>query len=184
MVKYKIKVKDGHDWRKHETASLSLSLGQPYHEGDKLQSTLFWINRNFCRCLIDVADTLQRYNAIVEHGFTNEEAMTFTRFQGDEWIKRNKRYLDELTIPYEIVRWEKWITHRDYPETRQKIGDIFNKNPIFRKAVEEEAGRFLERQNAKGMPKNKEQAFYENSILFLLEEVAGQMGTCCDRSNP
>lgn len=182
MVKYKVKVKEGHDWRKHETASLSVSVGQPYHEGDKFQSTLTWINQNFSRCLIDVSDTLQRYNTMAEYGLSDEEAMILARSQGDDWINRNKRYLDDLTIPYEIVRWETWITHEDYPETRQKVGEIFNKSPVFCKSVEEEAQRFLERQKSKGMLKSKEQAFYKNSILFLLEEVAGQ--TLYARSEP
>ena len=59
---YAVKVKNGAGWNAFDTARLQISVGQPYHEGDKLAATADWVRHRFGRVIVCVNDTLQRFN--------------------------------------------------------------------------------------------------------------------------
>ncbi|MCE3268266.1 MAG: Uncharacterized protein K0R49_518 [Burkholderiales bacterium] len=46
---------------KHSKCSVTISVGQPVHEGDKFKATLYEVNNNFNECTIMVCDSLQRH---------------------------------------------------------------------------------------------------------------------------
>ena len=63
---YAARVKNGAGWRAFERVRLLISVGQPYHEGNKLRAVVDWINRNpsIQEVHVSVNDFLQRHNLI------------------------------------------------------------------------------------------------------------------------
>lgn len=50
-------------WSAYKAATLLISVGQSYHEGDKFAVTVAWAARHFEKLHVLGADTLQRHNA-------------------------------------------------------------------------------------------------------------------------
>ena len=57
---YKLVTLRSPGWAAYSAATLLISVGQPYHEGEKFAATVAWASRHFERVH---ADTLQRHNA-------------------------------------------------------------------------------------------------------------------------
>jgi hypothetical protein len=61
---YWVRVKNGAGWRAFDRVRLMISVGQPYHEGKRLQAVIDWVNRNpeIRHVHVSVNDLLQRHN--------------------------------------------------------------------------------------------------------------------------
>ena len=125
---------------------LAISAGQEYHENEKLLATINLINRvGFKKCTIMLGDTLQRHNIFLEKNTNMEEAHRDGRKLGDEWLQRNERFYKKLQIPYEIIRWDEWLSHRDYQKHRAKIDHLFENNEEFRLGFLNSINQFIDR---------------------------------------
>lgn len=118
------------------TGLLLISVGQEAHEGDRFESTIHLINQYFSSCIVLLYDSLQRHTmALTSYKSPNEFHHT-ANCEGDSWLNRNQAYLDQLTIPHKISRWDIWLTHDSYKkqlsilekslEQDQSYGAIFN----------------------------------------------------------
>ncbi len=67
---------------------LLISVGQIYHEGEKLSLVIDLINNKFKTCTIMLCDTLQRYNLMED--YNEKEAYQLTLRQGAEWLNINE----------------------------------------------------------------------------------------------
>lgn len=141
-------------WKKYKTARLQISVGQSYHEGYQLSETVKWVCANFDKAIVCVNDTLQRYNEP-----NAEEA-------GAAWIERNRNILANLPNA-EIIRWNHWLYHPDFPGYLADIKDRYKNDPIFKEAVDCEAMAFALRRKPQSLG-----AFIERSRAYLLEECA------------
>lgn len=104
---------------------ITISVGQPPHEGKKFQETLALINRSFKGCMIAVCDTLQRYsNAVTRTNKTPDDLCEASRKEGDKWLERNKKAIESLTIPCKISRWDEWKDHIGFNDYYKKVGYI------------------------------------------------------------
>ena len=56
---YRVRVNSCPDWVAYSSCTLGISVGQPYHEGDKFAATVEWAARHFEHIRVDVSDTLQ-----------------------------------------------------------------------------------------------------------------------------
>lgn len=144
----------GASWKKYDTARLQISVGQPYHEGTDFAKTVEWVAANFKRTIVCVNDTLQRYN-----GPGAGEA-------GKNWIERNNNEIRKLP-DVEIIRWDYWLDHADFPALHAEVKNKYERDLIFRKAIDEECISFVTRQKSAGMG-----AALERSKAYLLEECA------------
>ena len=170
MTRYRLRVKSSPNWRNYRRACLSISVGQPVHEGAKLTAALDWINRNFETCIIGVSDTLQRWNLLSAPDMTMEEAYTATLQAGDAWLERNRSAIGELKIPVQIIRWDHWLQHPDFAATHEAFQNLYINNNVLRTALDQDTEEFLVRHHATN--EADEQRLISTSRSFILEEIA------------
>lgn len=75
--------------RGYDIARFDISVGQPYYEGDEFYSQMYLASQKFKAVIINMDDTLQRYNHRF-FGLSKEEAHTLAIREGDKWIERNQ----------------------------------------------------------------------------------------------
>lgn len=169
---YMVKVKNGAGWRAYHNARLQISVGQAYHEGEKLKATLAWCDERFDRLIICVNDTLQRHNMEFA-GASADEAFAESLQAGKEWISRNQPLLDALSNA-EIIRWETWRRDPTFETGLMIMERMFTEKQAFRKDVIDEVDSFWERALKRGdaPPAEDYERFKTHSIRYLLEECA------------
>lgn len=155
---YKVKILKPNNWRKYPVGRLDISVGMPYHEGEKLKAAVAWAGERFSHLIVSVADTLQRHNFMAE-GMEKEAAYNHSYQLGTEWIERNHAILAGATI----IRWDQRLMHPLYAQyTRRTLGH-FADCPAFQASLEQEAGTYAIR---------KGQSVSADRINYLIEEVA------------
>lgn len=169
---YQVKVKNGAGWRKYDISRLQISVGQPYHEGEKLTATLDWVNDRFDKNIICVNDTLQRHNFEFQ-GHSPEDAFNISQQAGREWIERNYSAITSLEN-YEVVRWESWRQDPSYEYGLEVMNRLYRDKESFREEVDEEMRSFWERalKKDKSLDPSLFETFRTHSLRYLLEECA------------
>ncbi|WP_190128069.1 tRNA-dependent cyclodipeptide synthase [Streptomyces mashuensis] len=148
-------------------AILLVSVGQRYHEGDKLRATVELVNRSgFQQLTVAVADTLQRTNYL---RLGPEDAYARALREGDEWLERNDKLLGRLTVAHDVLRWDEALQDPSYPGFRQRVEQAYAQNPAYREAVHATIGKFIERLLARDPQADTEVAF-RNCLSYLIEE--------------
>jgi len=165
VISYKVRARGKWDWRLFDTVRMEISVGQPYHEGEKLKAAMNWARSNFPNQYIILGDTTQRYNIMFEEGLSETDARAKALQLGTEWLERNQEYLHYI----KITRWDDWIAHPAYEETYRRIVDYYRKNQEFRSALMGATHEFWERQD---IPEEKKELFFKNSERYLLEETS------------
>ncbi|PQQ23292.1 hypothetical protein [Photorhabdus hindustanensis] len=146
---------------------LLISVGQKYHEGDKLAATIDLINKSgFSSCTIAVADTLQRHNYL---GMSYEAAYRFTYELGTSWIARNSEVLAALSIPNNILRWDEALNDISYLAFREDIEGLYVNDPAYKEAINETIGIFIDRMVKRDPSIDTVQAFIR-CLNYLMEE--------------
>ncbi|MFE4874818.1 tRNA-dependent cyclodipeptide synthase [Streptomyces sp. NPDC056682] len=146
---------------------LLVSVGQRYHEADKLRATVDLINRSgFGLCTIAVADTLQRNNYI---GMSEDEAYAHSLRAGDEWLTRNAEILGGLEVEHEVLRWDEALAHEDYAGLKKLVEDKYHTDPVYRGAVNSTIGKFMDRLTKRDENADLEAAF-NGCLTYLIEE--------------
>lgn len=151
---------------------LLISVGQKYHEGEKLAATIDLVSRRFEQCTILVADTLQRYNQDEFFRGDYETACRNSLRYGDEWLARNEPIYSKLSIPYKISRWDEWINTASYFRSRAEFENIYEKNAALRNSLNESIDEFITRLK-KRATKKEEDYFsmrYAYCLSYLKEE--------------
>ncbi|MGE3284177.1 MAG: hypothetical protein AB7O13_24800 [Alphaproteobacteria bacterium] len=152
---YKLVTLHSPGWAAFDAATLLISVGQPYHEGDKFAATVEWAARHFKRLHILVADTLQRHN---------ETADWFAR--GSAWIERNRAAWVACQRQVTVSRWNDWIFKPEFPDILEQFRKAAN-GKLLHTAITQDVTNFAARQVAKGVSPRVEQ-----SREYLLEELA------------
>jgi len=166
---YKIKIKSG-CWQGYDTARLEISVGQPYHEGEKFKATISWAAERFPNVVLLVNDSLQRYNLMFENGLPEESAERISCKQGSEWMRRNY----PVAYGCQAICWNEWKARAEYPETSYKTRNLFDRNERFRTSLTDAISEVWERRSKchpAYSPERKEE-FFNLSIDYLLEETA------------
>jgi tRNA-dependent cyclodipeptide synthase len=150
---------------------LPISVGQPYHEGEKFAATIRLVNdSNFKECVIVVCDTLQRHTMAIFEPEMDEESLYQKALQnGDAWIERNKSTIETLTIPYQIVRWNKWLFSPLYQQKRKIIDEAYDTDAKFKQAFDDTVSQFLDRIKKRRKAINLSIAF-NKSLEYVKEE--------------
>lgn len=149
---------------------LTVSVGQPNHEGDKFFATVLAVNKQFTSCIIMVCDSLQRHTMKISSPLDLSELHKESNILGDEWIARNSLAIKQFDIPYQISRWDAWMNHRNYSEKSLLINSLYSNDPLFKKSIDETAHRFSERKmDISVVDRN---ISFNLSKEYLLEECA------------
>ncbi|MCE1114381.1 MULTISPECIES: tRNA-dependent cyclodipeptide synthase [Pseudomonas] len=147
---------------------LAISVGQEYHEEQKLSSTVHLINKSgFSQVKVVVADTLQRHN---KHGKSPGEALSASIRDGDAWLARNRKYLAGLEAPVSISRWNQELASDRYADLRQQVNALYRDSEDLRGAIESTIGVFIERLRLRDPEADLERAAAQ-CREYILEEV-------------
>lgn len=137
---------------KQSSCLIPISMDQKIHEGEKLEATLDLVNRTFKSCTILVDDTLQRHNLKILFKNISDAELHFMAYaKGDLWIENNKNIYEQLTIPYCIVRWDRWLLHKKFGNRLQQINDMYDTNLGYKNALDANVVEYLERNIKNGV---------------------------------
>lgn len=168
---YRVRVNGCPGWAEHRVCTLGISVGQPYHEGEKFAATVEWAARHFERIRVDVSDTLQRHR-LIGQGAPTAQAAAATRRKGDEWIMRALPVLSACGRPYAVVRWDDWLRRREFPAILAAYSRLAETDAALHTAVIDDIEGFLARQARRGEPVGDQNRIRAASRAYLLEELA------------
>lgn len=178
-IEYRVKALRS-EWRGFDKARLDISVGQPYHEGAKLQALVGWVRERFQAATVNVCDTLQCYNLQFQ-GMDRPAAIAETRRLGDAWLHRAGPVIAALP-QLSISRWESWKNHADYLPALERTLRLYDGCAAFRGTVDEGVAGAWERKRGQPGYEDARLADFERlSRQFVLEEVAVGMVMAKDR---
>jgi tRNA-dependent cyclodipeptide synthase len=154
---------------------IAVSVGTSAFEGEKFKALMALVNRHFKAVDIAVNDTLQRHTLAIRENLsvcsTQQKAYT----AGLIWIEKNKAILESLSIPYKIVRWDKWLLNPHYNTHRQEVMKLYQHDPVYKHSMENTIKDYLARHSISDGSVEYELAF-THCLNYLVEECAIIMG--------
>jgi tRNA-dependent cyclodipeptide synthase len=170
---YSVRVKNGAGWRAFDRVRLMISVGQPYHEGRKLQAVADWLNRNpaIREVHISVNDLLQRHNYIAG-GMSEQGAAAAALAEGTLWIERNADILSAIKAATTITRWEQWFGHPDFPRTSNALAAYADTDAVFEQALHTDAHTLADRKTRRGEAVPNFDRLVARSYDYAVEELA------------
>lgn len=145
LTKPKLRCSDRHIPFSESHCLLPISVGQDAHESLKFQATLSLFNKQFKKISICLGDTLQRFTHAMHSEKSPEQLYSSSEYLGDLWIKRNQQYLNELTIPYDIVRWKSYLDNGAFLAFKEQILNHHASNHEFQSIINNTIEYFLNR---------------------------------------
>lgn len=152
---------------------LPISVGQPIHEGDKFAATLKLINSSFKQCTILVDDSVQRHTMGIINDLEPEALYRRALDEGTHWLSRNDYVINQLSIPYEIKRWDDWFNSIHFFASYERVKAHYETNTDYKKAIDANINEFLTRylKNHPDISVNDLRA-QQLCLDYLLEECA------------
>jgi tRNA-dependent cyclodipeptide synthase len=148
---YSVRVKNGAGWRAYGRARLMISVGQPYHEGKKLEAAASWVNRNpdISEVHISVNDLLQRHNLIAA-GKSVTAASAAALAEGSLWMARNQDIVASIKAPVTVTRWHDWIGHPGFFAASNALAAYADQDLAFADALATDAKALAARKTQRG----------------------------------
>lgn len=145
-----------------------ISVGQKYHENNKLDASIDIINKTFSFCYILLADTLQRHTISYSEPQISEH---IALKKGDEWLERNNEIIKKFIISYQIIRWDFFRSHKNFDFYESKIKESYLYKNLFNNIVNDTCFNFYKiyTKHNKFIEYEK---FKQTSINYILEECA------------
>jgi tRNA-dependent cyclodipeptide synthase len=170
---YSVRVKNGAGWRDFDRVRLVISVGQPYHEGKKLQAVVDWINRNseIRKVHVSVNDLLQRHN-FVAAGMTEQRASAIALAAGTQWIERNAIILSGIKAGTTITRWEDWFPGPAFTRTNAALLAYADHDILFDEAISKDASDHAERKMQRGEPIANLDRVVAHNRDYITEELS------------
>lgn len=162
---YKIRARGLQNCPDTSVCRMEISVGQPYHEGEKLATALQWAER-FGQVHLLMGDSPQRFNLMYELGLTESQAEQMARQRGDEWLARNAATLARH-LRFKISRWNDWKHSADYVTTRWQVGRLYRDHQQFQEAIDTATRETFTRRGYTDWDR-----FADLSRQYLLEESA------------
>jgi tRNA-dependent cyclodipeptide synthase len=168
---YRVRVNACPAWTDYQTCTLGISVGQPYHEGEKFAATVEWAARHFEQIRVDVSDTLQRHRLMGE-GTQPGEAEAISRSEGDAWIASATPILANCGRSYTIIRWDTWLRYPDFFAVLDAYAGLVQSDAVLRTAIAADIESFITRHANRGAPFPAETWMRAASRAYLIEELA------------
>jgi hypothetical protein len=151
-------------------AWMGISMCSRNHTGESLEAIVSWLNTaDYTNIRIGISDTLNKHNHIMSgDAYAWEKA----RREGDLWLDQNLQTLKKLTIPYQIFRWDDWISNspEKVNQNQIKYRNAFYKDPVLRDALLTDIDGFFSRKGSTLADTPFEIAAH--SLNYLIEELA------------
>lgn len=161
-----------------------VSVGHRYFTAQKhVEASFKAIKGKFGKCIVLVADTLQRYNLAAESlsDFSPEDKKQEAHDKGTLWIKRFQPLAEKIfgknetgQSNCEFRRWDSYLVNPNYISYRKETENKYINNSIFQKGYDESSGMFLLRREKMANSKGKKAHFIkvkEKLKRFSLEYV-------------
>ena len=155
------------------TCLMPISVGQSIHEGKKFEAVIKLINSSFKHCTILVDDSVQRHTMGITNDLDHESLYNMANAEGDSWLSRNQSAYTQLTIPYDIMRWDDWLHSQNFSSSHEVVKRQYRENALYKAAIDANIDEFLSRylKNCQQEHIDMQRAF--NLCLdYLLEECA------------
>ncbi len=130
---------------KQSTCLLTISVGQEVHEGEHFQTTIKLVNSAFKSCIMLIDDSLQRHTMALNSANNAESFYQASIEAGNQWLERNKRYCEQLSILDKVIRWDHWLFHPDFKVQQQKIKSLKESDSSYQDAFNHTVNEFLDR---------------------------------------
>jgi len=154
---------------------MPISVPQLVHEGDKLKATMDLVNRTFKKCTILVDDTVQRHTLKITLPEYDEPSLyEMATNEGDLWIERNQSILNQLTIPCDIIRWERWLLHPKFNIQLDYISNLYNTHLEYKQSIDDTIVEYLTRTQKNGKVFDYDEAT-AICLEYLKEECASML---------
>lgn len=152
---------------------VSLSIGQPVHEGAHLAATLSLVDKSFGSCTFVLGDTLQRHTMAITHpSLSREELYQKTKAEGDHWIRRNSPVLAQLRIPYGVKRWNYWLEHPRFNDLLKWTQQNYSLEADYKQSFENNIQEYLDRLTKRGELHVPVEVARAQCLKYLQEECA------------
>lgn len=126
---------------------MPISVGQDYHELDKLLESMKLIIRNFTHITlikVIIVDLAQKYHLAIKNNTSPEKMLGQSQKQGLAW-KQSYAYLIKTkfkNITVEFNTWDASLYHDNYNQARQQIDNLYNEKIYFKKLLETDVLEF------------------------------------------
>ncbi|MCW5590300.1 MAG: tRNA-dependent cyclodipeptide synthase [Legionellales bacterium] len=152
---------------------LPISLGQHYHQDDRLEAILQFINTHFQSCHVVIADLLQRHNLMMTENLTEDNASNYLLAQSDRWLERHTPLFEELSIPLKVYRWADWFDSADYRRQRDLTEQAFHEDIVVHSAIMKTSRQFTDKlmRRYPELSKDKERIEW-HCHNYVMEECA------------
>lgn len=170
---YSVRVKNGAGWRGFDRVRLMVSVGQPYHEGKKLQAVVDWINRNpkIRHVHVSINDLLQRHNYLAA-GMPEQQASSTALAEGTLWIERNSDIVSGIKASTTITRWEDWLSRPGFARTSAALLAYADTDILFDEAISTDARALAERKTKRGEAISNPDRLVIHSRDYVTEELS------------
>lgn len=125
---------------------LTISVGQATHEDEMFAATIDLVNKSFTSCTILIGDSLQRHNISLNSTKDADFFHDIAVKEGDLWLERNIKYINKLSIPYQIFRWDRFLHHPDLKSNLDKIKATLDSDPNYRIIFNNCIEKFVKKQ--------------------------------------
>ena len=160
----------------HSTCLMPISVGQAIHEGAKFDAVIQLINRSFKQCTILVDDSVQRHTIGIMNHASPDELYQLAVAEGDAWLKRNEMAYNQLTIPFDIMRWDDWFNNPNYINSHLQVQAEYETNDAFRAAIHANIDEFLTRYLSRYNP---DEIDHERAFILCLEYLIEECAVMC-----
>lgn len=160
----KVKSKYGESFKTKDKSGIYLvSVGKKYHEGAFLEASLEFMDQNFEKYQLVLADTLQRHNYL---DYDKEKLNYELALQeGNLWLARNIHITSRFSN-LTFSRWDDWLTHSLYPQKRKELDTLYDTHPQIRTAFRNTALSFLAKKY------DITESNIQSSVEYLKEECS------------
>ncbi|UZP67957.1 tRNA-dependent cyclodipeptide synthase [Desulfovibrio mangrovi] len=153
-----------------------ISLGQDYHEGNKLDSIMRLVEKTFRECVIIVSDMLHRHTLrIADPELSVERAFVKSVNVGKRWVEENAGAWAGLSIPYRLVYWSDLLGMEAYPDHRKQLDAFCGRDSAASNLVDTMVSHFVDSACREETPEEERARVAVLSREYLLEEHAIQL---------
>ncbi|CEG58333.1 hypothetical protein [Legionella fallonii] len=158
------------------TCLMPISVGQTIHEGAKFAAVIKLINSSFKKCTILVDDSVQRHTLGIINGASPDELYQLAVAEGEAWLKRNEIAYNQLTIPFDLMRWDDWYNSPNYINSHLRVQKEYDSNDDFRHALQANIDDFLTRYLSRF---NQGDIDHERAFSLCLDYLIEECAVMC-----
>jgi tRNA-dependent cyclodipeptide synthase len=146
-----------------------MSPGNTYFREDTIALLLKGCAEHFSRAVVFIPAASARHT-FAALGYSEAQAAAKARLKGNNLRHRCERVAQAHGVKLEFVEWDTHvISATDYAEAQQKIAELYERSPEFKRSVQEATRGVLEGR----LPRNTlAEAGIKRGAQYLLEELA------------